>query len=130
MSESAFHRSSYKDDQFPEDVYIGIDTLGALHLNIRHGMRFFFQCNEYIVNFANDDVYLIYNREIVAILGAYARLAKLHETRLIGDTSRVCIIAELDAFYKIVVDGLNIIAAMTDTILGFYPPKFEVLMGY
>lgn len=122
--EITFHDTSYKDYRLGDDIYNGIHSMTGLQMNLRHSMRFFRLCAEYVIQFSEGDS-VPHGEEIVAIYGAYARLARLYE-----DESRQSHTSYFDEFHDIVFNGLTVIATMVDSIPRFYPPEFEMVAYY
>ena len=124
MAKMTFHNTSYKDYELGDDIYNGIYSMEGLRINLRHSMRFFRLSAEYLDNFSGDDG-LKYIRQIVALQGAYARLARLYD-----DESRQLHTSYFDEFHIIVYNGLTVIASLLESIPEFYPPEFQLVAWY
>jgi hypothetical protein len=125
MAEMTFHNTSYKDYELGDDIYNGIYSMIGLRINLRHSMRFFRLSSEYLDDFTGDDDVMKYIQQIVALQGAYARLARLYE-----DESRQSHTSYFDEFHEIVFNGLTVIAGLLESIPHFYPPEFQMLTWY
>jgi hypothetical protein len=119
-----FHNTSYKDYELGDDIYNGIHSMVGLQMNLRHSMRFFRLCAEYLDDFTGGDD-MKYLRQIVALQGAYARLARLYE-----DETRQSHTSYFDEFHAIVFNGLTVIATLLESIPHFYPPEFQMVAFY
>ena len=119
-----FHNTSYKDHLLGDDIYNGIHSMTGLRINLRHSMRFFRLCAEYIIQFSGGDS-VPHGKQIVAMYGAYARLARLYE-----DESRQSHTSYFDEFHDITHNGLTVITTMVDSIPHFYPPEFQMVAFY
>lgn len=124
-TDMTFHNTSYKDYELGDDIYNGIHSMTGLRINLRHSMRFFRLSAEYLDDFTGDDDVMKYIRQIVALQGAYARLARLYE-----DESRQSHISYFDEFHEIVFNGLTVIAGLLESIPQFYPPEFQMVAWY
>ena len=124
-TEMTFHNTSYKDYELGDDIYNGIYSMTGLRINLRHSMRFFRLSAEYLDDFTGDDDVMKYIRQIVALQGAYARLARLYE-----DESRQSHTSYFDEFHDIVFNGLTVIAALLESIPQFSPPEFQMVTWY
>jgi hypothetical protein len=123
-----FHDTSYKDNELGDDIYNGIHSMEGLRMNLRHSMRFFRLSAEYLDDFSGDDdltVLHMHMKQIVALQGAYARLARLY-----ADECRQSHTLYFDEFNDIVFNGLTVIATLLDSIPQFYPPEFKMVAWY
>lgn len=125
MAAITFHDTSYKDHPLGDDIYNGIHSMTGLRINLRHSMRFFRLCAEYVTQFSGGDDSVSHGKQIVALYGAYARLARLYE-----DESRQSHTLYFDEFHDIVFNGLTVIATMVESIPQFYPPEFQMVAWY
>lgn len=124
MANMTFHNTSYKDHELGDDIYNGIYSMTGLRINLRHSMRFFRLCAEYLDDFTGDN-FATYIKQIVALQGAYARLARLYE-----DETRQSHTAYFDDFHEIMFNGLTVVANLLESIPHFYPPEFQMVAFY
>jgi hypothetical protein len=124
-TDMTFHNTSYKDYELGDDIYNGIHSMKGLRINLRHSMRFFRLSAEYLDDFTGDDDVVKYIRQIVALQGAYARLARLYD-----DETRQSHTAYFDEFHDIMFNGLTIVSNLLDSIPHFYPPEFQMVACY
>ena len=85
-----------------------------------------FHDTSYKDNFSGgDDLTVLRMKQIVALQGAYARLARLYD-----DECRQSHTLYFDEFNDIVFNGLTVIATLLDSIPQFYPPEFKMVAWY
>ena len=125
-TDMTFHDTSYKDNELGDDIYNGIHSMEGLRMNLRYSMRFFRLSAEYLDDFSGgDDLTVLRMKQIVALQGAYARLARLYD-----DECRQSHTLYFDEFNDIVFNGLTVIATLLDSIPQFYPPEFKMVAWY